>query len=160
MSKLHVWVDLIVFPLGKVMVIGLFAGRMFVAGAFSTKKCPVAPESEMACLTDLVTRWASKIVAACGVSRRLFACTIAFHAAERVGNLTWVGWMILFVGGMYPHSSSVSSSLVMASVVRVHSSSLSSQLLTQTVSSSAQSFFIRAVCSVTGLLIRVGYSMG
>ena len=73
MFKLHVWVDLMVLLLGKVMVIGLIAGRMFVAGALSTKKWPVAPESEMACFTDLVTRCASKIVAAFGVARRLFA---------------------------------------------------------------------------------------
>ena len=116
MSKLHVWVDLMVLPLGRVMVIGLLAGRMLVAGAFSTKKWPVAPESEMACFTDLVTRCTSKIVAAFGVACRLFAWTIAFHAAERVGSFTCVGWMMWFVGGMYQLSSSVSSSLVRSSV--------------------------------------------
>ena len=55
-----------VLPLGSVMVIGLRAGRLFVAGAFSTKKWPVAPESEIACLMDLVTLCLLNIAAACG----------------------------------------------------------------------------------------------
>ena len=91
MSKLQVWVDLMVLPLGRVMVSGLLAGQMLVAGAFSTKKWPVAPESDIACLTDLVTRFTSKIVAACGIAWRLFAWTIIFQAADRVGIFTCVG---------------------------------------------------------------------
>ena len=71
-----VWVDLIDFQLGKVMVIGLVARRLLVTGAFSTRKWPVAPESDMACFTDLVTLAVSKIAAACGNSCKLFACTI------------------------------------------------------------------------------------
>ena len=51
MSRLHVWVDLIVFPFGNVMAMGLWAIILFVTGAFLTKKCPVAPKSEMACST-------------------------------------------------------------------------------------------------------------
>ena len=51
MLRLHVWVDLIDFPLGKVMVIGLVAHCLLVTGAFSTRKWPVAPESDMACFT-------------------------------------------------------------------------------------------------------------
>ena len=73
MSRLHVWVDLIVLPLGSVMVIGFAAIFLLVTGAFSTRKCPVAPESEMACSTDLATRAGSKIVAAWGKLLRLLA---------------------------------------------------------------------------------------
>ena len=88
MSKLQVWVDLMVLLLGKVMVIGLLAGRLLVTGTFSTKKWPVAPESEMACLTDLVTRCWSKIVFALGIECKLLAWMIAFQAVVQVGILT------------------------------------------------------------------------
>ena len=37
-----------VLPLGSVMVIGLMAGCLFITGAPSTMKWPVAPESEIA----------------------------------------------------------------------------------------------------------------
>ena len=83
--------DLMVLPLGRVMVSGLLAGQMLVAGVFSTKKWPVAPESDIACLTDLVIRLTSKIVAACGIAWRSFAWTIVFQAADRVGIFTCVG---------------------------------------------------------------------
>ena len=125
-----------VLPLGKVMVIGLLAGRLLVTGAFSTKKWPVAPESEMACLTDLVTRCWSKIAFALGIACKFLAWMIAFQAVVRVGILTLVGWMICFVGGMYQLLSSDSSSLVSSSVTSVHSSSCSLLLLMQTVLSS------------------------
>ena len=55
MSRLQVCVDLMNFPFGSVMVIGLAAGQMFTAGAPVTRKLPVAPESESAYLTALVT---------------------------------------------------------------------------------------------------------
>ena len=55
MSRLQVCVDLMDFPSGSVIVIGLAAGRMFTAGAPATRKFPVAPESESAHLTALVT---------------------------------------------------------------------------------------------------------
>ena len=48
MSRLHVCVDWIVLPLGNVMVIGLVAFCLFTTGAHLTRKCPVAPESEIA----------------------------------------------------------------------------------------------------------------
>ena len=51
MSKLHVWVDLMVLPFGNVMVIGFLAIRLLVTGAFQTRKWPVAPNSKLACLT-------------------------------------------------------------------------------------------------------------
>ena len=85
-----------VLPVGRVMVIGLLARQMLVAGAFLTNKWPVAPESDIACFTDLVTCFTSKIVAACGVAWRLFAWTIVFQAAECVGIFTCVGWMMCF----------------------------------------------------------------
>ena len=66
-SRLHVWVDWMVLPFSNVMVIGLCVVRLLVAGAFSTKKWPVAPESEIAWATDLVMRCLLTIVAALGI---------------------------------------------------------------------------------------------
>ena len=48
MSRLHVCVDFIVLPFGSVMVIGLVAFCILVAGAPSIRKCAVAPESDRA----------------------------------------------------------------------------------------------------------------
>ena len=87
------WVDWMVLPFGNVMVIGLRAGCLLVAGAFSTKKWPVAPESEIACLMDLVIRCLLKIVAAFGKWCKLFAWIIDFHADVRVGIFTLEGRM-------------------------------------------------------------------
>ena len=61
MSRLQVCVDLMDFPFGSVMVIGLAAGRMFTVGAPATRKCSVAPESESAHLTALVTLRINKL---------------------------------------------------------------------------------------------------
>ena len=87
------WVDWMVLLLGRVVMIGLRAGRVLVAGAFSTRKWPVAPESEIACLIDLVTRCLSKMAAALGNWCRLFAWTIVFQAVICVGIFTFVGRM-------------------------------------------------------------------
>lgn len=73
MSRLHVWVDLIVFPFGSVIEMGFAATCLFTTGASSTKKWPVAPESDIACFTDLVTRFASNIACALGICMRLLA---------------------------------------------------------------------------------------
>ena len=48
MSRLHVCVDVMFLPFGIVMLIGLSATCKFVTGAPSTRKYPVAPESEIA----------------------------------------------------------------------------------------------------------------
>lgn len=47
-SRLQVWVDLIVFPFGSVILIGVVATCTLVAGAPSIRKCAVAPESDSA----------------------------------------------------------------------------------------------------------------
>ena len=87
------WVDCMVLPFGNVMVIGLYAVRLLVAGAFSTKKWPVAPELEIACATDLVMRCLLTLVAALGIWSMLFAWMIVFHAVVRLGILTFDGWL-------------------------------------------------------------------
>ena len=69
-----------IFPLGSVMAIGLDAGVIFTAGAPKSKKCPVAPESEIAHFTALVTRSWSKIVCACGNSLKFFVWIMCCHA--------------------------------------------------------------------------------
>ena len=80
MSRLHVCVDLMIFPFGSVMAIGLVAGLMFTAGAPAIRKWLVAPESEIAHLTVLVSRSRSKIVFACGSPRNFLVWMICSHA--------------------------------------------------------------------------------
>ena len=46
--KLHVYVDMIFLPFGNRIWIGLVAFLLLTTGAPSTRKCPVAPESEIA----------------------------------------------------------------------------------------------------------------
>ena len=87
------WVDWMVLLFGNVMVIGLCAVRLLVAGAFSTKKWPVAPESEIAWLMDLVMRCLLKIAAALGKWCKLFAWMMVFHAVVCVGIFTLEGQM-------------------------------------------------------------------
>ena len=48
MSRLHVCVDVVVLPLSNVMVIAFVAFFLLTTGVPSTKKRPVAPESDMA----------------------------------------------------------------------------------------------------------------
>jgi hypothetical protein len=47
MSRLHVWVDMILLPSGRVILMGLTAIRLLVTGASFCMKWPVAPESEI-----------------------------------------------------------------------------------------------------------------
>ena len=48
MSKLHVCVYFIIFPLGSVIFNGDDVNFLLTTGSPCTRKCPVAPESEMA----------------------------------------------------------------------------------------------------------------
>ena len=80
MSRLQVWVNFMIFLFGSVMAIGLAARVIFTVGTPAIKKCPVAPEPEIAHLTALVTFCGSKIVFACGKSLKFFACTMCYHA--------------------------------------------------------------------------------
>ena len=50
-SRRHVWVDLISFPSGKVIIRGAVAALMSVTGAPGSRKWPVAPASAMAMST-------------------------------------------------------------------------------------------------------------
>ncbi len=47
MSRLQVCVDWILLPSGRVILMGFLATCLFVTGASSFRKCPVAPESEI-----------------------------------------------------------------------------------------------------------------
>ena len=62
MSRLQVCVDLILFPFGSKIWTGVVATFLFTIGAPSTRKWPVAPESEMAYSTALVRRLVSNII--------------------------------------------------------------------------------------------------
>ena len=73
MSKLQVWVELIVLPLGSLILIGFVAILLFTTCAPSTRKWPVAPESENAHSMLLVTWTLSKMLAASGNSLKLLA---------------------------------------------------------------------------------------
>ena len=85
MSRLHVCIDMIIFPFGSTMIlIGCVAGRMFTATDPSTRKCPVAPESEQAQLTAFFKLIVLKMVFTIGSSCRLLAWIICCHAAEQV----------------------------------------------------------------------------
>ena len=68
-----------IFPSGSVMAISLVAGLIFTAGAPAIGKCPVAPKSEIAHFTPLVTRSWSKIVCACGNSLKFFVWIMCCH---------------------------------------------------------------------------------
>ena len=48
MSKLHVCVDCIIFPLRSVIFNGDAVNVLLTTGAPCTRECPVSPESEMA----------------------------------------------------------------------------------------------------------------
>ena len=85
MSRLHVCVDRMLLPFGRVMVIGFVAGLIFTAGETLIKKWPVAPESDSAHLTALFSRTWSNMVLACGNSRKLLAWMICCHALCRAG---------------------------------------------------------------------------
>ena len=84
MSRLHVWVDWITLPFGNVIVIGCAEICLFITGAPLTKKWPVAPEYEMACLTARTRRCELKMVADCCSCCRLFSWTIVVHFDLRV----------------------------------------------------------------------------
>ena len=84
MSRVYVWNDWITLPFGNVITIGCAAICLFMTGAPSTKKWPVAPESEMACLTAQTRRCGLKMVADRGSCCMLFAWTVAVHADLRV----------------------------------------------------------------------------
>ena len=105
--------------MGKVIVIGLWAGCLLVMGAFSTRKWAVASESDMAYLIDLVTLGVLKIASACGNSYKLLACAFFCHALFLVGMVGFFGWMISLVGVMHASSWDDSSLLVNSSAVAV-----------------------------------------
>ena len=55
MFKLAVCVDHITLPSGSLIAIGWSAILLLITGAFSSTKCPDAPESDMAMATCLAT---------------------------------------------------------------------------------------------------------
>ena len=61
-------------------MIGCLVGLMFTAAAPFIRKWLVAPESDNAHFTALVTRTELKIMSACGSSCRLLVCMMCCHA--------------------------------------------------------------------------------
>ncbi len=47
MFRLQVWLDEMMLPSGRVTLMGFLATCLLVTGASATRKCPVAPESDM-----------------------------------------------------------------------------------------------------------------
>ena len=89
-SRLHVCVELIIFPFGSVICSGNSAFFMFTVGDPSTRKCAVAPESDIAC-TMLLIRWLFNNKLAFGRSR-IFSFTIScLHASALMRMLCAVG---------------------------------------------------------------------
>ena len=56
-------------------------------------KCPVAPESDIAYLTALVTLLLLNTIAACGVWVKLLARIMLVHAFALVGRFIDIGWI-------------------------------------------------------------------
>ena len=79
-SRLQVWVNLVIFSFGRVVMIGLAAGIIFTAGVLVIKKYPVAPESEISHVTALATLSWLKTVFACGNYLNFLAWTMCCHA--------------------------------------------------------------------------------
>ena len=111
---LHVWVDWINFPFGRVILRGVAAGCLLATVEPSTNKWPVAPESEMAYFTTLHTFGLSILVAVIGSSCNFFSWTRLSHADALVCiagedtctlcrmGATAVAWRLLFLWGSDP----------------------------------------------------------
>ena len=67
------WLDWMDIPFGRIIVIGFVAIRLLTTGAPSTRKWPVVPESDGANSKLQVMFFLSKIFAAAGKFRKLFA---------------------------------------------------------------------------------------
>ena len=81
--KLHVCDDLTIVPSGNFIDKGYIAFLLFTTAAFSSKKCAVAPESDIAISTARVARFMSNMVFASGKLAKLFAMTIFCQAFPR-----------------------------------------------------------------------------
>ena len=75
---------------------GFVAIFLLTIGAPSTKKCPVAPESDMAYSTAFVRRCVLNIMSARGEACRLHSRIIVFHAVCCVG----IGIVVAFMGSI------------------------------------------------------------
>ena len=76
MSKLNVCVDCISFPLGGVIFNGDAVNFLLTTGAPCTRKCPVAPESNMEYWTSYFLFVVKKLRLIVGRLPRWFICTI------------------------------------------------------------------------------------
>ena len=113
------WVDLIIFPLGRVILIENLADCLLttVTVVPSNRKWPVAPELETAYCTVLVNFGVSKMVLAIERTWRFLACTIVFHAVILVGleaDTLVLNFFTSVISITAASSSDCSSSLVTA----------------------------------------------
>ena len=72
MSRLQVWVDLMMSLFGSVTAIGLAPSVIFIARAPAIKKWLVTPKLEIAHLTPLVTSCSSETIFICGTYLKFF----------------------------------------------------------------------------------------
>ena len=84
MSRLHVCVDMISFPFGRIIFIGCVASCMFTAADLSMRKCPVTLESEKAHSTAFFNLIVLKMVFAVGSLYRMLARKMCCHDVARV----------------------------------------------------------------------------
>ena len=98
-SRLHVSMDWITLPLGRVILRGFVAGCLFATGEPSTEKWPVAPESEMVYFTAQYTFCLLKLVAAISSSYKSFICMMVFHVFHLV-DIEIGGGMIISTMGV------------------------------------------------------------
>ena len=82
MSSLHVCIDLITLPSGRLIAIGLVASFTLMTGVPGSRKYPVAPASDIGSSTPILIRPVLKHVSAFGRPRK-FCCTIVCsHAVD------------------------------------------------------------------------------
>ena len=95
MFNLHVCVDFIVSPSGRLMINGFVVGLTSITGAPGTMKCPVAPASAIAWSTAILIELVLKIVSACSVSFSLSNSITFFHAFSLVGSDVFTSFLLI-----------------------------------------------------------------
>ena len=81
MFILHVCVDFITLPLGRLIEIGFDAGSMSITGVLGNTKWPVGPASATAILTAIFILHVLKQVSAFGKPLKLLVIIVFFHAS-------------------------------------------------------------------------------
>ena len=109
-SRLHVCVDWMLFPLGSVILSGGSVGLLLTTGAPCKRKCHVAPESDMACCITCCTLVGCKLGAVFGCFCKLCAPPLLSTVVMVASSISLVEHLLL----IHTVTSSSSSSTSMA----------------------------------------------